>query len=818
MTRPPPFRGLAPFTESREDAELFFGREAEIEIAAANLLAARLTLLYGPSGVGKTSLLRAGLVRRLRTEDRVSAHHAVVLLSEWTGDPVAELIARARRATRSDPGDHGAGQIEEALPALAREHGVELLVILDQFEEYLNRYPAGGPLDDALPQLVSGPGANVRLMISLREDALAGLDRFKGTIPDLFGNYLRLDRLDPEMALEAIERPLEGYNRDAERPVGLEPGLAAEVVRQLGDPEVGLVRRHGPSTHRSGREAPVPARIEPAFLQLVLTRLWEADAAREPPVLSRATLDARGGAGRILQTHLRTGMDALPAEDQRLAYELLHLLVTPSGMKVRHTPSDLAEYAGADSGDVQRTLGELADARHRVLRAVPPPPGVEDPLAYELFHDVLAGAVLDWRTEYQAAQRRGVESRNRRLRAALIVVSAFAIALTVHLWNPETVRRLELQTVDTRFAVRGSRGSPGDAALVAVDDRTLSALGGREQLLRSQYARLIERVNEDRPRVIAVAVHFTEPKTPAGDARLLRAVMAARARLVLSFEAFQTRIVDARPIPNFLGRRAVVDGLRLGYSGLSADPGSVVRRLDYSVDATLSREAVGMPKPNDVNFPTLAVEAAKLATGDRLRPERLPEAPRRAWGDQTGRTAWIDYPGGAGTVREVSAIDLLEGRVPPGALRDKVVVIGRTARSQEDLIQTSFPGGPIPGPELQADAIETVLRGIPLRDVPVWVEGLIILALASVASVAAMLLRPPWLAAAAVPAAAVVLVGGAQLAFQAGRVVSLTVPLLALGLGAAGEIIITLIRTVTARRRRRAAHRASSRPRPAEVR
>ena len=61
-TDPPasPYRGLRPYTEA--DAAFFFGREAEEEIIAANLLAARLTLLYGPSGVGKSSVLLAGVV------------------------------------------------------------------------------------------------------------------------------------------------------------------------------------------------------------------------------------------------------------------------------------------------------------------------------------------------------------------------------------------------------------------------------------------------------------------------------------------------------------------------------------------------------------------------------------------------------------------------------------------------------------------------------------------------------------------------------------------------------------------------------------
>ena len=54
-----PYKGLMPYSE--EDAPFFFGREAEREIITANLLASRLTLLYGASGVGKTSILRAGV-------------------------------------------------------------------------------------------------------------------------------------------------------------------------------------------------------------------------------------------------------------------------------------------------------------------------------------------------------------------------------------------------------------------------------------------------------------------------------------------------------------------------------------------------------------------------------------------------------------------------------------------------------------------------------------------------------------------------------------------------------------------------------------
>src|SRR5207244_4309488 len=82
-----PYKGLAAFDDSDLDALLFFGRERESEIIAANLMAARITVLYGPSGVGKSSVLRAGVAHRLREEQGVG----VIVFSNWTGDPVAAL-------------------------------------------------------------------------------------------------------------------------------------------------------------------------------------------------------------------------------------------------------------------------------------------------------------------------------------------------------------------------------------------------------------------------------------------------------------------------------------------------------------------------------------------------------------------------------------------------------------------------------------------------------------------------------------------------------------------------------------------------------
>jgi hypothetical protein len=149
--RSSPYRGLESYTESDDDAALFFGRDAELEVAAANLFASRLTVLYGPSGVGKSSFLRAGLLHRLRLttasepSDLGAPGTVVVLLDEWLGDPAAELWRLVSRASLgsdgSSGGELGERSLHDALDDLSRERNVEFLVVLDQFEQYLATHP-----------------------------------------------------------------------------------------------------------------------------------------------------------------------------------------------------------------------------------------------------------------------------------------------------------------------------------------------------------------------------------------------------------------------------------------------------------------------------------------------------------------------------------------------------------------------------------------------------------------------------------------------------------------------------------------------------
>jgi adenylate cyclase len=133
----------------------------------------------------------------------------------------------------------------------------------------------------------------------------------------------------------------------------------------------------------------------------------------------------------------------------------------------------------------------------------------------------------------------------------------------------------------------------------------------------------------------------------------------------------------------------------------------------------------------------------------------------------------------------VSALDVLEGRVAPGEFRGKRVVIGVTAPGP-DVHRTPFER--MRGAEIQANALDTIVRGAPLQDAPPLLDVLAILLLAILPALTT-LTRRRWLAAAVIVVAVALFLAIAQLAFNAGWILAVVVPLTALlaaTLGAAG--------------------------------
>ncbi|TMK69456.1 MAG: hypothetical protein E6G50_12290 [Actinobacteria bacterium] len=421
---PSPFRGLTPFGDSEVDALLFFGREREREIVVANLMASRLTVLYGPSGVGKTSLLRAGVAHALRE----APDAAVVVVSSWGGDPTESVRSAIGKAVGFSLREE---TLRESLERASDAIEGDVYLMLDQFEEYFLYHEHDEGFAAGLADAVRQSGLRANVLIGIREDALAKLDVFKRRIPGLFANSLRLDRLDRAAGETAILGPVNAYNGlvSPDERVDVEPALVAAVLDEVAAGRVDLGRLGRGSV--SGPDA--AGRIEAPYLQLVLERLWEIETAEDSHRLRLETLNRLGGATRIVEGHLDHAMAALTPREQDAAAAMYNQLVTPSGTKIAHGIGDLAGYAAIGEAEAAAVLRRLSD--DRIVRA-----GENGGAGrYEIFHDVLADAVLAWRTRHDAdrrlaEQRVASDRRHRRMvffvagaLGALFIVAALAV-------------------------------------------------------------------------------------------------------------------------------------------------------------------------------------------------------------------------------------------------------------------------------------------------------------------------------------------------------------------------------------------------------
>jgi adenylate cyclase len=294
--------------------------------------------------------------------------------------------------------------------------------------------------------------------------------------------------------------------------------------------------------------------------------------------------------------------------------------------------------------------------------------------------------------------------------------------------------------------------------LVQIDSKTFNALQQQWPFPRSLHAKLLDRVDRADPAAILFDVQFTEPSAdPAQDNALIEAVARTKGKTILS----TTEVADNGQTSVFGGGEILREiGARVGNSNFPTDRDGVIRRVSYEIDG----------------LKTVPIVTAEVARRKPISSSEL-----------GGSTGWIDYAGPPGTIRAVSYSDVLRGKVPPAALRDKVVVIGATAPSLQDLHDAST-GALMPGPEIQANAIETALRGFPLRSAPTWLNTLLILALGLVAPLISLRASPIVGIAAAAASGALFVVCVLLLAFQHGWVVSFVYPLVALALSTVGVL------------------------------
>ncbi len=343
---------------------------------------------------------------------------------------------------------------------------------------------------------------------------------------------------------------------------------------------------------------------------------------------------------------------------------------------------------------------------------------------------------------------------------AFAAVAAVAAAIGIGCYAASLLHGLELGSVDTRFSVRGDQEVPPQVAIVGIDDNTFSELRLQWPFPRRLHAKLIDRLVEDGAKVIAYDIQFTEETDPREDDELIEAVHDA-GNVVLA-----TSEVSPLGKHSVFGGNAVLRqiGARAGNTIYVPDSDGAIRRFPYALQ----------------NLESFAVVAAESAKGEFIEEDGF---------DAPGGGAWIDYAGPPKTIPTYSYVDVLYGRVNPDLLRGKIVVVGATSPVLQDVKQTPYGGELMAGAEVQANAIATVLDGVPLRSVPGWLNIVLILVLAAIGPVTGYLMRPVMAFIVSL-GAGLIFVSAAQLAFNSGWIIAVVIPLLALVVGAVGTLAV----------------------------
>jgi WD40 repeat protein len=419
--RDSPYQGLAPYDEG--DAAFFFGRDRERDLITANLMASRLTVLYGVSGVGKSSVLRAGAAHHLHAlahQNRTEFGRPLLSLAVFNGwstwrDDLSTGVVHAVRAAVGDAlgGEAPATVTDELLPTLeAATEAVDgdVMLVLDQFEEYFVYQPNDTGAESFAEEFVAMVNATslpVSVLVSIREDSIGQLRLFKGRIPHLLDATLHVDHLDPAAARAAIVDPVRTYNELYGDSVDIEPELVDAVLADL---------LEGTGSKTNGRDE-----IETPYLQLVMTNLWDEERRLGSQVLRVETLKRLGQGKAILRNHLAARMSELTRSEQSIAARFFYHLVTPSGTKIGHAVGDLAAFADVPVKRLRPVLERLARPGTWILRGSAPAPGQAGGTRYEIFHDLLAMPILEWRARYRTERDR------RRLRWAAVAVGTLVL-------------------------------------------------------------------------------------------------------------------------------------------------------------------------------------------------------------------------------------------------------------------------------------------------------------------------------------------------------------------------------------------------------
>ena len=342
-----PYTGLSAFQES--DAARFFGRSREIAAMVARIRERPLVGLIGPSGVGKSSLVRAGLVPALKQSGE-NWEAQVVRPGRHPMQALASLIAPLLEASPGDPSTpkdlvkhlyQEPGYVGVVLRRHARQKNCNVLLFIDQFEELYTLVPEAEDrlaFTACIGSLSDDPSSPTRVVASIRSDFLDRVSEDPRLMNEMAQGLFFISAPSKEGLRDALVRPAElaGYRFEN-----------IDIVENMLE-------------HLQTTSSALP------LLQFAATKLWEArDPSRK--LLTLESYKALGGIAGALASHADAVMAELPTPTRVLARALLIRLVTSERTRAIVNLDELEELS-RDRAEVRRLVDQLVQARLLVIQ------------------------------------------------------------------------------------------------------------------------------------------------------------------------------------------------------------------------------------------------------------------------------------------------------------------------------------------------------------------------------------------------------------------------------------------------------------------
>jgi len=318
---------------TKNDRGIFAGRLEEVEVLIADIVSARLVVLFARTGTGKSSLINAGVRPRLEDLGFVTA------LARTGRDPASSLVAALRSEGLIEP-NAALEPLPVLLPDIVKRSGTPLAIFFDQFEEIFQDENDAALMATqqafirTIGELYKQKTSGVHIVFSLREDFLGHMDAFRDAIPTIYQkeSQLRLRFLTTKQAREAIVVPSVKFSE----PFTFEEGLIDQIIADL--------------PKQSGNL------ILPVHLQIVCDTLWRG---LEAATITRAQYETAGGAQGILKKRFVDELRTLDGRALRTLEKILPDLSTEQETKKSHRIADMASIAGLPVAAVQHCVDEM---------------------------------------------------------------------------------------------------------------------------------------------------------------------------------------------------------------------------------------------------------------------------------------------------------------------------------------------------------------------------------------------------------------------------------------------------------------------------